>query len=80
MSLLELARRRRTVREFKRDAFPMEKLIKCVEVAKEAPSGINKQPWHFVLVNDPSKKREIRNACEKKEKELHSRVRGELKE
>ncbi len=78
--LLELAKRRKTVRKFRSKDFPMEKIVRCIEVAKEAPSGINKQPWHFVIVHNPEKKREIREACEKSERALHERVRGELKE
>ncbi len=78
--LLDLAKSRRTVRKFKSESFPVDKIIRCIEVAREAPSGINKQPWYFLIVKDPEKKREIRRRCEKFERDLHRRVRGELKE
>ena len=29
-----------------------EKLIKCIEAARVAPSACNSQPWHFVVVNN----------------------------
>jgi nitroreductase len=30
-----------------------EKLTRCVEAARLAPSGCNAQPWSFVVVDDP---------------------------
>lgn len=30
-----------------------EKLIKCIEAARIAPSACNSQPWSFVVVNSP---------------------------
>ena len=55
--IIELAKRRRTVREFRRDDFPVEKIVKAIEVAREAPSGINKQPWFFLIVGDRKRKK-----------------------
>lgn len=31
-----------------------EKLIKCIEAARIAPSACNSQPWSFVVANSPS--------------------------
>ncbi len=31
-----------------------EKLVKCIEAARLAPSDCNSQPWSFVVVNSPS--------------------------
>ena len=31
-----------------------EKLVKCIEAARLAPSACNSQPWSFVVVNSPS--------------------------
>ena len=33
--IIELAKRRRTVREFRRDNFPVEKIVKAIEVARD---------------------------------------------
>jgi nitroreductase len=38
---------------------PMELVAECIEVALQAPSGGNRQGWHFVVVTDPEKKRQI---------------------
>lgn len=76
----ELAKRRKSVRKFKPDKFDMEVIIECIDVAKEAPSGSNAQPWHFVIVKDEEVKRKLREVCEKGEKKFYSHVRGELAE
>lgn len=31
-----------------------EKLVKCIEAARIAPSACNSQPWSFVVVNSPA--------------------------
>ena len=48
-----------------------EVIESCLEVANSAPSGANRQPWHFALVGGPDKKREIRIAAEKEEEEFY---------
>ena len=42
-----------------------------MKAASSAPSGANKQPWHFVVVKDPEVKKEIRIAAEKEEKAFY---------
>ena len=37
-------------------------------MAASAPSGANKQPWHFVAVQDSNVKRQIRESAEQEEK------------
>ena len=63
---------RRSVRDFSDEAVPIELITNAVKAAASAPSGANKQPWHFVVVNDPLVKREIRMAAEKEEKAFYS--------
>ena len=38
---------------------PMGLIAECIEVALQAPSGGNRQPWRFVVVTDPEKKAQI---------------------
>jgi nitroreductase len=38
---------------------PLELIRECLEVARQAPSGSNTQPWHFVVVTDPDKRATI---------------------
>ena len=62
---------RRSVRDFSRDDFPIDIIKNCIKSASTAPSGANKQPWHFVIVKDPIIKRKIRKAAELEEKEFY---------
>lgn len=66
-AFLELMARRRSVREFSPDPIPREILENAIRTATTAPSGANKQPWHFVAVADPAVKAEIRAAAEHEE-------------
>jgi len=49
----------------------MEMLEDIILTAGSAPSGANKQPWKFVVVDDPELKKQIRIAAEKEEKESY---------
>ena len=71
-SFLSNVKTRRSVRDFSDEAVPIELITNAVKAAASAPSGANKQPWHFVVVNDPLVKREIRMAAEKEEKAFYS--------
>ena len=64
---------RRSVREFSPRPVPLELIDRAIAVAGTAPSGANQQPWRFVVVTDPEKKREIRLAAEAEEKENYER-------
>ncbi len=78
MRVLELAKRRKTVRQFLPDRPPMEDILKAIEAAKEAPSGMNAQPWKFVIVDDDWLKGKIRELCEREEEKFYTRSRGDL--
>ncbi len=68
----KLMKERRTVREFSTKSFPEEIIKNCILAANSAPSGANKQPWHFVIVKDSKLKTEIRIEAEKEEKEFYN--------
>ena len=50
---------RRTVREFSNKTFSIEILENCIKSAGTAPSGANKQPWSFTIVEDKKVKQNI---------------------
>ncbi|MDR2934373.1 MAG: nitroreductase family protein [Candidatus Adiutrix sp.] len=50
---LELAAARQSCRNFADRPVEHDKLVKCVEAARLAPSACNSQPWSFVVVEDP---------------------------
>lgn len=51
-SLLELEKKRRSIRSFKPDDVPDELINKILEAARWAPSGANSQPWEFLVIKD----------------------------
>ena len=68
---LEMIKSRRTVRDFSEKNIPIGVIENAVRTAASAPSGANKEPWHFVIVKDPALKKKIRVAAEKEEKEFY---------
>ena len=54
MEVFECIRRRRTIREYKSDPIPEHVLEKILQAGRWSPSSSNSQPWHFVVVQDPS--------------------------
>ena len=67
----QMMKTRRTVREFSRENIPESVIKNSLKIAASAPSGANKQPWHFVIVKDPDLKKKIRAAAEKEEKSFY---------
>ncbi len=53
MTLLEGINSLRSVRQFRPDPVPREKVTKILEAASKAASGSNTQPWEFIVVRDP---------------------------
>jgi nitroreductase len=52
MSFLDLANKRYSVRNYKNTPVPQEKINRCIEAARLAPSACNSQPWKFIVVDD----------------------------
>ncbi|MCG6921425.1 MAG: nitroreductase family protein [Acidobacteria bacterium] len=69
----DLIRRRRSLRDFAPDPVPLDVVDLAIEAAASAPSGANRQPWRFVVVQDPQTKRLIREAAEAEEREFYRR-------
>jgi nitroreductase len=67
----DLMARRRSVREFSPDPVSRELIETAIAAANTAPSGANRQPWHFAAVSDPEVKSEIRRGAEAEEKEFY---------
>ncbi len=63
--------RRRTVRDFESRPMPREVIEHCLLAAGTAPSGANQQPWFFSVISDAARKRRIREAAEKEEREFY---------
>ncbi len=57
--LIDLLRRRRSIRKFKPDPLPEGAVEKILEAGRWAMSGANGQPWEFLVVTDPSVKQAL---------------------
>ncbi len=58
-ALMEVVRNRMTNRAFAPCEIPREHFEMILEAARHAPSGANAQPWHYIVVTDPSAKETI---------------------
>lgn len=59
MDIYEAIYTLRAMRRLKTDPVPEELVWKVLDAAIRAPSGGNQQPWAFIVVTDPAKKRQI---------------------
>jgi nitroreductase len=56
MEFSEVVRGRRSVRKYQNRAIPDSEVELLVDLARHAPSSMNGQPWHFVMVKDDKTK------------------------
>ncbi|UGY94483.1 nitroreductase family protein [Streptomyces gobiensis] len=73
----EVMAQRRTVRDFDSRPIPEEALEWAIRTAATAPSGAHVQPWRFVVLTDPERKRRLREAAEAEEREFYGRRASE---
>lgn len=51
-TVLKLIRGRRSIRKFKAEDIPEETIFEILEAGIWAPSGLNNQPWRFIILKD----------------------------
>jgi len=79
--VLTLAKRRSSIREFSREKISLEDVLYAISTALQAPSGANKQPWRFIIIDDENLKSKLRELCENAEKKFYeSNIADWLKE
>lgn len=59
MKFLELIKIRQSDRKYVDKEVEQEKLERCLEAARFAPSASNSQPWTFIVVNNPEIKNKV---------------------
>ncbi len=59
IGLFEALYSTRAIRRFTADPVPDEVLFQVLDAAVRAPAGSNMQVWHFLIVRDPEKRRQI---------------------
>ena len=63
MDTFEAILKRRSIRKY--DPKPLREgdLRKVLEAGRQAPSAANRQPWHFLVVQENEEKRALAQAC-----------------
>ena len=56
---LELVKRRRKMVAFTDKEVSNENILKIIDAARHAPSGMNFQPWEFIVIRDKKSIEEI---------------------
>lgn len=70
-------KKRHSVRQYSSRAVPEAVVATCIQAAATAPSGANHQPWHFVLISDPTMKARIRAEAEAEERAFYAGGAGD---
>lgn len=63
MTLNEILRKRRSIRQYKPDPLPAETIQQVLEAGRLAPSGKNQQNWHFTVVTSGALRGRMVDAC-----------------
>ncbi len=72
--LVNVFRKRKTTRFFQKAEVDRQIILNAIAVAATAPSGANKQPWSFSVVEDTATKETIREAAEVEEKKFYEKT------
>jgi len=59
MKFLDLVKIRQSVRKYLNKPVEKEKIERCLEAARLAPSANNSQPWRFIVIDEPKLKERL---------------------
>ncbi len=59
MDFLSLINQRQSVRKYAHQTVEKEKLMRCLEASRLAPSASNSQPWKFIVIDEPKLKNKV---------------------
>lgn len=80
MTLLkDIAESRTSVRLFSKEPVNLDDVFYALDVARQAPSGANQQPWRFLIITESDVKAIIRRECERVEREFHENPPDSIK-
>jgi len=57
--MIDVILSRRSIRRYEQRPIPEETLKLILEAGRRAPSAINRQPWHFIVVTEPNLKEKL---------------------
>lgn len=73
--VLKAIKARRSVRAYEPKKIPREVINTIIEAANQAPSGMNSQPWRFVVVEDEALHKKLINTAVPNVKKLLEKVK-----
>ena len=73
-SVLEVIKKRRSWRGYEERQVPHEMVEACLGAANEAPSGMNGQPWRFVVVQDAAMRKRLFDSAYPKWRRVYERL------
>lgn len=59
MDVFEAVQQRKSIRAYQEKPIPQETLERILEAARLSPSAVNRQPWHFIVVTEKEKRKEL---------------------
>ena len=59
MDILEVIKTRRSIRKYKPDSISEQEINRILEAGRWAPSADNSQPWKFVVLRDPERRKRL---------------------
>ncbi len=62
MSFIDLAMKRYSCRDYQNKPVEKEKILQVLEAGRIAPSAVNFQPWHFIVIADQNVKSKVSEA------------------
>lgn len=74
-AVIDAIRKRRSVRAYEPKPIPRDVLNAIIEAGNEAPSGMNSQPWRFVVIEDREAKKKLLSAALPKAKMITEKVK-----
>ncbi|MBF0429942.1 MAG: nitroreductase family protein [Fibrobacteria bacterium] len=66
MEFLELVKLRRSIRKYHNKAIEKKKLEYVLEAGRQAPSAVNFQPWHFLVIKNTGLLKKVKATYGKK--------------
>lgn len=63
MDVFEVIEARRSIRKYRPEPIPDDKMGMILDAARLAPSAANRQPWRFVLVQNADRKKVLARAA-----------------
>jgi len=77
--VLESILKRQSARSFSDAPVSKDAITRILEAARQAPSGANRQGWHFVVIDEPNLKHRVRSICEEAEQAHHASAAESLR-